>query len=71
MRDDANSRALQEWPATSERREVARVEWLPFLDTYRTMCLAPPPEFQRVPEEVRSRVTASADGGHTERSDSP
>jgi hypothetical protein len=27
--------------------------WLPFLNTYRTMCLAPPPEFRRVLEEVR------------------
>jgi hypothetical protein len=27
--------------------------WLPFLNTYRTMCLAPEPEFQRVLEEIR------------------
>lgn len=27
--------------------------WLPFLDTYRTMCLAPPLEFWQVLEEVR------------------
>jgi len=27
--------------------------WLPFLDTYRTMCLVPQPEFRRVLEEIR------------------
>jgi hypothetical protein len=26
--------------------------WLPFLDTYRTMCLAPQPEFQRLLEQA-------------------
>jgi len=26
--------------------------WLPFLDTYRTMCLAPQPDFRRVLEDV-------------------
>jgi hypothetical protein len=29
------------------------VDWLPFLKTYRTMCLAPKPEFRRVLEEIR------------------
>ena len=28
-------------------------DWLPFLNTYRTMCLAPKPEFRRVLEEIR------------------
>jgi hypothetical protein len=28
--------------------------WLPFLDTYRTMCFAPSPEFRRVLEEIRA-----------------
>jgi hypothetical protein len=27
--------------------------WLPFLDTYRTMCRAPEPAFQRILEDVR------------------
>ena len=27
--------------------------WLPFLNTYRTMCLAPKPEFRCVLEEIR------------------
>lgn len=26
----------------------------PFLDTYRTLCFAPPPEFERVLEKVRA-----------------
>jgi hypothetical protein len=26
--------------------------WLPFLDTYRTMCLAPQPEFRRLLEQA-------------------
>ena len=28
-------------------------EWLPFVDTYRTICQAPEPEFKRVLEHVR------------------
>jgi len=27
--------------------------WLPFLNTYRTMCIAPEPDFRRVLEEIR------------------
>jgi exonuclease III len=27
--------------------------WLPFLDTYRTMCLAPRPDFRRLLEQAR------------------
>ena len=30
-----------------------RTGWLPFLDTYRTMCLAPQPDFRQVLEEAR------------------
>ena len=30
--------------ANSAKGEI----WLPFLDTYRTMCLAPQPDFRRV-----------------------
>jgi hypothetical protein len=33
--------------------------WLPFLDTYRTMCLAPQPEFREVLEQVRSLLLAA------------
>jgi hypothetical protein len=28
-------------------------EWLPFLNTYRTMCVAPEPDFRRALEEIR------------------
>ena len=28
-------------------------DWLPFMDTYRTMCMAPEPAFKRLLEEVR------------------
>ena len=27
--------------------------WLPFLDTYRTMCLAPQPDFRQLLEQAR------------------
>jgi hypothetical protein len=27
--------------------------WLPFLDTFRTMCLAPEPGFRRILQEIR------------------
>ena len=27
--------------------------WLPFLDTYRTMCLAPEPAFRQILEDIR------------------
>ena len=33
--------------------------WLPFLDTYRTMCLAPQDNFRRVLEEVREMRLAA------------
>jgi hypothetical protein len=34
-------------------------EGLPFLDTYRTMCLAPQPDFRRVLEDVRAMQLAA------------
>ena len=33
--------------------DAGKREWLPFLDTYRTMCLAPQPEFRGVLEEIQ------------------
>ena len=33
--------------------------WLPFLDTYRTMCLAPQPEFLRLLEQARNLPIAA------------
>jgi hypothetical protein len=42
-------------PAKSAKNEI----WLPFLDTYRTMCLAPQPDFRRVLEDVRAMQLAA------------
>jgi hypothetical protein len=33
--------------------------WLPFLDTYRTICLAPQPEFRRLLEQARDLPIAA------------
>jgi hypothetical protein len=33
--------------------------WLPFLDTYRTMCLTPEPQFRRVLDEIRNMKQAA------------
>ena len=41
--------------ANSAKSEI----WLPFLDTYRTMCLAPQPDFRRVLEDVRAMQLAA------------
>jgi hypothetical protein len=30
--------------------------WLPFLDTYRTLCVMPTPEFEEVLQETRTRA---------------
>jgi hypothetical protein len=30
-----------------------RISWLAFLDTYRTLCVAPEPQFRRVLEEIQ------------------
>jgi hypothetical protein len=35
--------------SVSFKREI----WLPFLDTYRTMCLAPEPAFRQILEGIR------------------
>lgn len=33
--------------------------WLPFLNTYRTMCIAPEPDFKRVLEDIRELQLAA------------
>jgi hypothetical protein len=38
---------------------VSAIPWLPFLDTYRTMCVAPEPDFLRMLEEVRGMRIAA------------
>jgi hypothetical protein len=40
-------------------KSVENEIWLPFLDTYRTMCLAPKPDFRRVLEDVRAMQLAA------------
>jgi len=47
--------------ALRNSRHDARRDWLPFLNTYRTMCLAPRPEFWRVLEQVREMRLAATD----------
>ena len=49
-------------PAIAENKNTRRYWedfWLPFLDTYRTMCLAPQPAFKRVLEDVRAMQLAA------------
>jgi hypothetical protein len=36
-----------------------QIEVKPFLDTYRTMCLVPQPEFRRVLDEIREMRMAA------------
>jgi hypothetical protein len=35
------------------------VHWLVFLDTYRTLCVVPPPDFQRLLEGTREMQFAA------------
>jgi hypothetical protein len=39
------------------RRDHA--SWLPFLNTYRTMCIAPQPTFKRLLENIRQDQVAA------------
>ena len=43
-------------------RERAAGGWLPFLDTYRTMCRAPEPAFRRILEDMRELRFAAKNG---------
>jgi len=49
------ARAAEAETAKSAKTEI----WLPFLDTYRTMCLAPNPEFRQLLEQARDLPTAA------------
>jgi hypothetical protein len=52
----------QTFPATAETENAASYQggaWLPFLNTYRTMCLAPQPDFRRVLENVQAMQLAA------------
>jgi hypothetical protein len=51
---------IAEITATEAKRKAAgdvsndlSVNWLPFVDAYRTMCLVPAPELKRLLEDVR------------------
>jgi hypothetical protein len=42
------------WPVQQQKEEKAkRINWLPFVDTYRTMCRSPEPTFRRILEDIR------------------
>jgi hypothetical protein len=54
--------SIKTFPATAETENTASYQggaWLPFLDTYRTMCLAPQPDFRRVLEDVQAMQLAA------------
>jgi hypothetical protein len=50
---------IAETAETENTRSYRGGVWLPFLDTYRTMCLAPQPDFRRVLEDVRAMQLAA------------
>src|SRR6058998_1224353 len=41
-------------PRSRERLRTRCRGWLPFVDTYRTLCLSPPPELRKVLAELAS-----------------
>lgn len=43
----------------SSRPGYFEVDWLPFLNTYRTMCVAPEPDFRRLLEDIRELQIAA------------
>lgn len=43
----------------AQMMDAAMKDWLPFLNAYRTMCLAPEPDFRRVLEEIRDMRLAA------------
>src|SRR6202035_2257327 len=52
-----NPRKRRTFPCERRHSRKNRHAWLPFLDTYRTMCLAP--DFRRVLEDVRAMQLAA------------
>jgi hypothetical protein len=56
----AETTAISARHRTGNTAKSAKSEiWLPFLNTYRTMCLAPQPDFRRVLEDVRAMQLAA------------
>jgi len=50
---------LEKGRAARRYRQRPSQIWLPFLDTYRTMCLAPQPEFRRLLDQARDLPIAA------------
>jgi hypothetical protein len=42
-----------------ESEKPRKINWLRFLNTYRTMCRAPDPNFRRVLEDIRELALAA------------
>ena len=55
-------RGLPGWAYRTRTAEIraSLSAWLPFLDTYRTMCLAPDPPFRSILETVRANPKSAA-----------
>jgi len=51
----AEARVIAGETANSAKSEI----WLPFLNTYRTICIAPGPDIQRILEECRTLHSAA------------
>jgi len=47
-----NDGAIRETAGSGHSTRYSRSCWLPFLNAYRTMCLAPVPDFRRILEEI-------------------
>ncbi|HTZ65945.1 MAG TPA: hypothetical protein VMB83_00490 [Roseiarcus sp.] len=57
--DFANQAANRDFESASVPRKAQLNQWLPFLDTYRTMCIAPSPDFLQALEGISAlRVAA-------------
>jgi hypothetical protein len=56
----AETTAIAAQATAGNRPDLAKTEiWLPFLDTYRTMCMVPETDFRRILEDVRQfRIAA-------------
>jgi hypothetical protein len=55
----SESSAVSGISETPKPADCLGFEWLPFLDTYRTMCRVPGPEFQQLLEQVRDLPIAA------------
>jgi hypothetical protein len=54
-----NTRGSGSFRQAHNRQNNSEIKWLPFLDIYRTMCIAPSPDFLRALEGISAlRVAA-------------